>query len=59
MVVGVVTVAAAVIIANTYVSETILSVPHIYIHLFLIQSHKVLELLCSLLTEEDEAQRDL
>lgn len=59
MVVGVLTVAAAVIIANTYVSETILGVLHIYIHLFFIQSHKVLELLCSLLREEDEAQRDL
>jgi len=59
VVVAVVTVAAAVIRANTYVSETVLSVLHIYIHLFLLQSHEVLELLCSLLRDEDEAQRDL
>lgn len=39
MVVAVVTV--AVIRANTYVSETVLCVLHIYIHLFLLQSHEV------------------
>ena len=59
MVMAVVTVAAAVVIANTYVSETVLSAPHMYIYLFLIQCHEVLELLWSLLGDEDEAQRDL
>lgn len=39
VVVAVVTV--AVIRANTYVSETVLCVLHIYIHLFLLQSHEV------------------
>lgn len=59
-VVVVVTVAAAtVIVANTYVSGTVLGVLHVSIHLFLIQSHELLELLCSLLRDEDKAQRDL
>lgn len=54
-----VTLAAAVAIANTCVSETVLSVLHTYLYLFLIQSLEVWELLRSLRRDEDEAQRDL
>lgn len=45
--------AAMLIFAN--VSDTVLGTVHIYIHLILIQPHEVLDLLFSLLLDEDEA----
>lgn len=40
-------------------SDSVLGAVHINIHLFLIQSHVMFDLLFPLLIDEDEAQRDL
>lgn len=57
MVVAMVLLAAAA--AVTVEMHTVLSALRIYVRLFPIRSHVVLELLFSLLTDEDEAQGDL